>query len=409
MVGSYGHSGNRGSLYTYQIEDLPVVQRSVTSLIHSGQGGIYTYDPPVSISYDGVRVAYGSYNSGVVRMYKDTQGSFTLEYTVTASDAGTNEQFGKSVSNTNDLLLAGAPLWDDTSNNFSNSGAAYLFTRSVGQTAKFLPSDPSNGGGFGDSVAIYYRRSTNIYVVSRPGWDDTSNNFTNAGAVHLFTTSGQIDKLISPNAASNELFGNRIDISETYQPNDVRIVVSASGSEKVYIFRPGTGGAYNSGWYCIQTITEPSISTSGYNFGSDLSISGDGKRLAIVRRGQGHPEVGVVFIFLYYSGNWILEQHITPLNDYESNIRDINSVSLSYSGTRLLIGDSDRGRAYLYTRDASGTTWSHRLRYLLKNPPARNSQYGDIDNFGLRVKMSGDGNHALITENYEPFLFSEEY
>lgn len=420
MVGSYGHSGNRGSLYTYQLQDLPVVQRSVTSLIHSGQAGIYTYDPPVSISYDGVRVAYGSYktsivanttNSGVVRIYKDNQGSFILEDTITASDAGTDDQFGKSVSNTNDVLLVGAPLWDDTSNNFSNSGAAYLFTQSGGswtEQTKFLPSDPSNGGGFGDSVAIY-DGSTNIYVVSRPDWNDTSNNFTNAGAVHLFTTSGQIDKLISPSAASNEVFGNRIDISQTTQPNDARIVVSASGSEKVYIFSPGTGGAYNSGWYCIQTITEPSISTTGRNFGSDLSISGDGQRLAIVRRGQGHPEVGVVFIFLYYYGNWILEQYMTPLNDYESNIRDINSVSLSYSGTRLLISDSDRGRAYLYTRDASGTTWSHRLRYLLKNPPARNSQYGDIDNFGFRVKMSGNGNHALITENYEPFLFSEEY
>jgi hypothetical protein len=132
--------------------------------------------------------------------------------------------------------------------------------------------------------------------------------------------------------------------------------------------------------------------------------------LAIVRRGQGHPEVGVVFVYLNNGfAYWFLEQYITPLNDYESNIRDINSVSLSYSGTRLLISDSDRGRAYLYTRDFSGTTWSHRLRYLLKNPHARNSQYGDIDNFGFRVKISGDGNHALVTENYEPFLFSEEY
>jgi hypothetical protein len=369
-------------------------------------------------------VAYGSYktsivanttNSGVVRIYKDNQGSFILEDTITASDAGTDDQFGKSVSNTNDVLLVGAPLWDDTSNNFSNSGAAYLFTQSGGswtEQTKFLPSDPSsNGGGFGDSVAIY-DGSTNIYVVSRPGWDDTSNNFTSAGAVYLFkyvSTPTQIDKLISPNAASNEVFGNRIDISQTTQPNDARIVVSASGSEKVYIFKPGTGGAYNSGWYCIQTITEPSISTSGRNFGSDLSISGDGKRLAIVRRGQGHPEVGMVFVYVNSFAYWFLEQYIAPLNDYESNIRDINSVSLSYSGTRLLISDSDRGRAYLYTRDASGTTWSHRLRYLLKNPPARSSQYGDIDNFGFRVKISGDGNHALVTENYEPFLFSEEY
>lgn len=421
MVGSYGHSGNRGSVYTYQIEDLPVVQTSVTSSV-SMTGGVFTYDPPVSISHDGVHVVYGSYTvgtSGVVGIFKKNQGSFTLDAQITASDAGTDDQFGKSVSITDDVLLVGAPLWDDTSNNFSNSGAAYLFTLSGGvwtETTKFLPSDPStSGGGFGDSVAIY-DGSNNIYVVSRPGWDDTSNNFTNAGAVHLFTTtSGQIDKLISPNAASNEKFGNRIDISQTFQPNNVHIVVSALGSEKVYIFKPGTGGAYNSGWYCIQTITEPSISTIGRNFGWDLSISGDGKHLAILRRGQGHPEVGVVFVYTnsYGGGGFLWStsnlEYITPLNDYESNIRDINSVSLSYFGTRLLIGDSDRGRAYLYTRDVSGTTWSRRLRYLLKNPHARNSQYGDIDNFGLRVKMSGNGNHALITENYEPFLFSEEY
>ena len=410
MVGSYNHSGGRGSVYTYQIEDLPVVQTSVTSSV-SMTGGVFTYDAPVSITYNGERVAYGSYNvgtSGVVRIFKKNQGSFTLDAAITASDAGTNDQFGKSVSITDNVLLVGAPLWDDTSNNFSNSGAAYLFTLSGGvwtETTKFLPSDPSTDDGFGDSVAIH-ENSTNIYVVSRPGWDDTSNNFTNAGAVDLFTTSGQIDKLISPNAASNEKFGNRIDISQTSQPNDARIVVSALGSEKVYIFRPGTGGALNSGWWCLRTITEPSISTIGRNFGWDLSISGDGEHLAILRRGQSHPEVGVVFMFR----NTYFDQYITTLNDYESNIRDINSVSLSYSGTRLLIGDSDRGRAYLYTRDISGTTWTHRLRYLLKNPHARNSQYGDIDNFGFRVKMSGDGKHALITENYEPFLFSaEEY
>lgn len=416
MVGSYNHSGGRGSVYTYQIEDLPVVQTSVTSSV-STTGGIFTYDPSVSITYHGERVAYGSYKtgtSGVVRIFKKNQGSFTLDAAITASDAGNDDQFGKSVSIIDDVLLVGAPLWDDTSNNFSNSGAAYLFTLSGGvwtETTKFLPSDPSTDDGFGDSVAIY-DSSTNIYVVSRPGWNDTSNNFTNAGAVHLFTTSGQIDKLISPNAASNEKFGNRIDISQTSQPNDARIVVSALGSEKVYIFRPGTGGAFNSGWYCIHTITEPTSATTGSstigrNFGWDLSISGNGEHLAILRRGQSHPEVGVVFMFR----NYVFDRYITPLNDYESNIRDINSVSLSYSGTRLLIGDSDRGRAYLNTRDFSDlhSEWSHRLRYLLKNPHARNSQYGDIDNFGFRVKMSGDGKHALITENYEPFLFSEEY
>jgi hypothetical protein len=428
MVGSNNHSGGRGSVYTYQIEDLPVVQTSVTSSV-SMTGGIFTYDPPVSITYNGERVAYGSYtasiiantpNSGVVGIFKKNQGSFTLDTTITASDAGTNDQFGTSVSITDDVLLVGAPLWDDTSNNFSNSGAAYLFTLSGGvwtETTKFLPSDPStSGGGFGASVAIH-ENSTNIYVVSRPGWDDTSNNFTNAGAVYLFTTyvgqSSPIDKLISPNAASNENFGSRIDISQTFRASDAHIVVSALGSEKVYIFRPGTGGAYNSGWYCIRTITEPTSawtgsSTIGRNFGWDLSISGDGQHLAILRRGQSHPEVGVVFTFK----NYVYDRSITPLNDYESNIRDINSVSLSYSGTRLLIGDSDRGRAYLYTRDFSDvlSEWTHRLRYLLKNPHARNSQYGDIDNFGFRVKMSGDGKHALITENYEPFLFSaEEY
>ena len=437
MVGSYNHSGGRGSVYTYQIEDLPVVQTSVTSSV-SMSGGIFTYDAPVSITYHGERVAYGSYavsiiantpNSGVVGIFKKNQGSFTLDTTITASDAGTNDQFGTSVSITDDRyawtdqLLVGAPLWDDTSNNFSNSGAAYLFTLSGGvwtELTKFLPSDPStSGGGFGDSVAIH-EDYVPIYVVSRPGWDDTSNNFTNAGAVYLFTihntSIGQvspIDKLISPNAASNERFGNRIDVSQTFQSNDARIVVSALGSEKVYIFRPGTGGAKAAGWYCIHTITEPSISTIGRNFGWDLSISGDGKRLAIVRRGHSHPEVGVVFIYKYEVAidSLSLEQYVTPLNDYESNIRNINSVSLSYSGTRLLIGDSDRGRAYLYTRDLSDvlSEWTHRLRYLLKNPHARNSQYGDIDNFGFRVKMSGNGNHALITENYEPFLFSEEY
>ena len=62
MVGSYNHSGGRGSVYTYQIEDLPVVQTSVTSSV-STTGGIFTYDAPVSITYNGERVAYGSYNA----------------------------------------------------------------------------------------------------------------------------------------------------------------------------------------------------------------------------------------------------------------------------------------------------------------------------------------------------------
>ena len=101
-----------------------------------------------SISIDGDTAVIGAYfndengsNSGSAYVYERSNGVWTLQQKLTASDGASDDRFGFSVSIDDDTAVIGTLSHYD-------SGSAYVFSRSNGiwtQQAKLTASDSSSG------------------------------------------------------------------------------------------------------------------------------------------------------------------------------------------------------------------------------------------------------------------------
>jgi len=114
-----------------------------------------------AVAIDGDTIVVGCYLDGDKGFHSGSVYVFTLMGTTWAEqaklvpqDGAANNQFGGSVAIDGDTIVVGAAE-DDT--NGMSSGSAYVFTR-TGSTwterTKLLPSDGSEYGSFGSSVAI---------------------------------------------------------------------------------------------------------------------------------------------------------------------------------------------------------------------------------------------------------------
>lgn len=110
----------------------------------------------------------------------------------------TNGSFGGDldleVHNGDGLLLIGEPV--GTSGAVTNAGLAHLFNKPDGSTTwsfdeTLQPNNPSDGGGFGASVALSGRYADPIILIGEPGFDPvTPSPSTNYGMVYIFRDLG---------------------------------------------------------------------------------------------------------------------------------------------------------------------------------------------------------------------------
>lgn len=195
----------------------------------------------------------GGGNSGGVYVYgratatsSSTDDEWTRQAKLRAGDAGSNAQFGESVSLAvgGDLLAVGAP------GDQSNRGAVYVFARNEvaewTQQAKLVASDGNHGDRFGESVALCGDDSC-----SQPTVLVGAAQHLPHGAAYIFvleddagTTAAawtQQAKLTAPDvvdttsAAPRGLFGNSVSVSQ-----DVAAVgAELDGAERgaVYTFQ----------------------------------------------------------------------------------------------------------------------------------------------------------------------------
>ena len=162
----------------------------------------------------------------------------TEQAKLTASDAESEDDFGRSVSISGDTAIIGSPFDDDGG---SNSGSAYVFVRS-GTTwteqAKLTASDGASGDQFGFSVSI--SGDTAIIGATK---DDGAR--PDSGSAYVFVRSAgtwtEQAKLTATKAASEDNFGDSVSIS-----GDTAVVGSIgdddggsrAGSAYVYVLIP---------------------------------------------------------------------------------------------------------------------------------------------------------------------------
>jgi hypothetical protein len=168
------------------------------------------------------------YNSGAAYVFTRSIGVWSHQALIKATYAEEFDYFGTSVAITGETLVVGAPQEDskvtigEGDNSITDSGAAYVFTRSDGIWTQqaFLKA---NYAGMNDLFATSLAISGDTLVVGAIGEDSNTsdseidNSAFDAGAAYIFTRSNGIwnqqSFLKASNAEANDKLGTSVAIS----------------------------------------------------------------------------------------------------------------------------------------------------------------------------------------------------
>jgi hypothetical protein len=298
----------------------------------------------------------GGDSSGSAYVFTRNGAIWNQQAKLTASDPAAGDNFGNSVAISGDTIVAGAEQ-DDGSG--SNSGSAYVFIRSGSlwsQQAKFTAADAAADDRFGISVSV----SGNTAVVGANNDDDGGSN---SGSAYVFTRSGsdwsQQGKLIASGAAAGDLFGISVAVD-----GDAAVVGAyldddnGTDSGSAYVFtRSGTS------WSQQAKLTASDAAASD-NFGKSVAISGDSVVVGAERADAGSINSGSAYVFTRTGSLWSQQGKPTAS---DPAVNDLFGVSVAISGDTVVAGayfDDDNGNesgsAYIFTR--SGSAWSQQAK-----------------------------------------------
>ncbi|WP_437635726.1 cadherin-like beta sandwich domain-containing protein [Sorangium sp. So ce854] len=250
-------------------------------------------------------------------------------------------------------------------NSASQAGAAYVFTRSGAtwaQQAYLKASNTGTGDQFGASVSLYRDtlavgaagEASGATGVSGAQGDNTAPG---SGAVYVFTRSGtawsQQAYLKASNAEAGDAFGAAVSLDDDFLAvgatgeasgatgvNGAQEDNAALGSGAVYVFVRG-GAAWTQ-----QAYLKASNAEAGDAFGATVSIDDD--FLAVGAPGEdsgaagwggvesdnGAPGSGAAYLFERSGGAWVQASYIKAEN---SGASDAFGARLSLSGTTLVV------------------------------------------------------------------------
>lgn len=368
--------------------------------------------PGRSVRLIGIEWDDSKINYGVVYVFTRSDGIWSQQARLEASNGETEDQFGISVAISGDTLVVGAIGEDgdksgrEENNSAFNAGAVYVFTRSngvwnqkallKGSYLRGAISNRATGDEFGYSVAI----SGDTLIVGSPNADssDDIGDFNelfparSSGAAFVFTrTDGvwnQQASLSASNAEEGDGFGASVAIL-----NDTVVVGaphedgnasggendnSASGVGAAYVFKR-IGGVWNQQAYLkSSTARNGHVNVFGSGFGTRVAISGD---TIAVSYPSGNSLMGEVFVFNRSGEVWEQQAHLKSNTDVFSYYGDAFGTSLALSGDTLVVGESTTGQVTVFTR--SGGIWSQQT--VIKG---RNTEIGD--QFSCILAISGE-------------------
>ena len=327
-------------------------------------------------------------NSGAAYIFqKDGSGNWSQVQKIVASDRGTSDRFGRSVSISNDFLIVGAYQEDEDAsgnNPLNGAGSAYVFKRDVAGTwnevQKIVASDRGAGDRFGQAVSI-----DGDYLIVGANLEDedatASNTLSSSGSAYIFEKDGsdnwsEVQKITASDRQANDQFGWSLSISGSYavvgayfEDDDVNGANTLNNSGSAYIFeRDGSGN-----WIQVDKVVA-SARADNDQFGYSVSILGNFIAIGSIGDDEDENETntfndaGSVYVYIRDgSGNWNHEAKVVTTDRAEF---DAFGRSVSLSGNYLAVGAdeededtngsntlSNAGSAYLFSRNSSGN-WS---------------------------------------------------
>ena len=386
---------------------------------------------------DGDQTDDSATDSGAAYVFTRSGGTWSQQAYLKSSDTDPGDLFGFSVAVAGDTVVVGSigedsnatgVDGDSTDDSATNSGAAYVFTRSGGtwsQQAYLKPSSTDNGDFFGASVGIsddtvvvgaYFEDSAATGVDG----NDADNSATNSGAAYVFTRSGSAWSQQAYLKASNT--GNADDFGFSVAIEGDTVVVGSIGEDSDATGVNGNqldnstingGAAYvfarSGSTWSQQAYLKASNTDASDIFGNSVAVDGDTVVVGAPNEDSGATgvdgnqadnsatESGGGYVFTRSGGSWSQQAYVKASN---TDADDSFGVSVEVLGDTAVFGAhressnstgingnegdnsaSNSGAAYVLTR--SGNTWSQQ-NYL----KASNTDTGDV--FGFSVATSGD-------------------
>jgi hypothetical protein len=337
----------------------------------------------VSVSNSGDTAIVGAYPKNAVYVFVRSGGVWTQQQILTASDGVVrSDNLGWSVCVSGDIVVAAAP-------DKNNTGTVYAFVRdSQGhwtQQAEWTANDGVTGDQFGWSVSV----SGDTAIVGAA----YKNN--SAGAAYVLDLQ---QELTADDGAQGDQFGNSVSVS-----GDTAVVGAYSGNN-------GTGAAYvfvrSGGVWTQQQELSASDGAQNDFFGISVSISGDTALVGALDKNNADGSTGAAYVFVRSNGVWIQQAKLIASDGAQS---DLFGRSVSVSGDTVLVGaygkNSNTGAAYVFVRDNQGN-WTQQAELAA-------SDGGLFDEFGNSVSISGDtvlvGAPAESTGPGAAYVFVRDY
>jgi hypothetical protein len=299
---------------------------------------------------------------------------------LTASDAATQDRFGRSVSVSGETAVVGADRNDDAG---SASGSAYVFVRDgfrwIEQT-KLTASDAKAFDLFGFSVAI----SGETAVIGAS--EDDQEDLYNAGSAYVFVRNGtdwtEQAMLTASDMAAEDKLGWDVAVSgDTAVVSAILDDDAGSSSGSAYVFvRNGTD-------WSQQVKLTASDAEEDDTFGYSVSLSGDTAVIGAPFDVHANSTVpaGSAYVFVRNGTVWSEQAKLTSS---DATGGDNFGYAVALSGDTAVIGarrdddaGSSSGSAYVFVRN--GMTWSQQAKLT-----ASDAATGDW--FGVSVAVDGD-------------------
>jgi hypothetical protein len=398
-VGAIGEGNvvpNSGAAYVFTRSEGSWNQQAYLKASNPGSGD--DFGVSIALSGDGNTLAVGAYHED-----SNATGINGNQADDSASDAGAAYVFTRS-----------AGVWSQQAYlKASNTGAGDVFGVAV-----TLSND-------GNTLAVGgYRDDSNATGING---NQTDNSATDSGAAYVFTRSAgvwsQQAYLKASNTGAGDLFGSwlylsgdgatlaigaRFEDSNATGINGNQADNSAVDSGAVYVFIRSAGA------WSQQAYLKASNTGAGDLFGAMVALSNDGNTLAVGARQEASNATGIngnqadnsastagaVYVFIRNGGTWSQEVYLKASNNQAGDFFGIR-VALSSDGNILAVGASDEdsktigingnqadnsatdaGAAYVFTRSAG--VWSQQAYLKPSNTGAGNF-------FGDWLTLSADG------------------
>jgi hypothetical protein len=270
-----------------------------------------------SAGVDGSQVSNSSLASGAVYVFTRAALTWTQQAYIKASNPGTGDLFGTSIALSGDgnTLGVGAPVessaaaglnGDQANDALSESGAAYLFSRSGTswtQQAYIKSPTPTIQARFGRSVTVSRDGLTFAAGASRGGVQDP---FGDMGAAFVYSKVGGSwsyqAAVRAANAGANDFMGwslalsangNALVVGALFESSNAT-GIDGNGSDNS---APNSGAAYlfvraGSSWSQLSYL-KASNTGAGDLFGIGVATSDDANTLVATARGEGSNATGV--------------------------------------------------------------------------------------------------------------------